>query len=133
MTDFEPEYVTLTTDGIAVSACQALFEQDEDMCAYYLKIENNSAEKIQILGKDLNVTDDRGNSYVSDEPTFNGEILELNPGEYFEFEDCMPVISNCAVLYGTCRIIEENTNRVRDIKIPALQLVSNTYTSAILN
>ncbi|MBO4293910.1 MAG: ApaG domain [Alphaproteobacteria bacterium] len=133
MTDFEPDYVTLTTDGIAVSACQALLEDENDVCGYLLKIENNSAGKIQILGKDLNLTDDKGNSYVPSEPTFDGEILELNPGEYFEFEDFMPMFSSCAVLYGTCRIVEETTNRVQDIKIPVLQLVSNICSSAVLN
>jgi len=131
--DFEPDYVTLTTDNIAVSACQALLEEDDGLCAYMLKIENNSDTKIQILSKDLNLTDEKGNNYLSFEPTFHGEILELNPGEYFEFEDCMPIETGSAVLYGTCRIIKESVNRVQDIKIPALQIFSNKTSTFILN
>ena len=53
--DFEPEYVTTQTDDIVISACQAFLEEDEaDGCGYYLRIENNSDDRIQILGKDFN-------------------------------------------------------------------------------
>ena len=132
MLDFDLDYVTLTTDNIAVSACQALIKED-NVCAYVLKIENNSDSKIQILGKDLNLTDEKGNNYMPLEQTFNGEILELNPGEYFEFEDSMPLKSSSAVLYGTCRIIKEPSNAVQDIRIPALQVFSNKTSTFSLN
>ena len=131
--DFEPDYVTLTTDNIAVSACQGFFEEDDGLCAYLLKIENNSNDKIQILSKDLSLTDEKGNNRFAFEPTFNGEILELEPGEYFEFEDYMPLEEGSAVLYGTCRIIKEPSNRIEDIKIPALQIFSNKVSKFILN
>lgn len=131
--EFEPDYVTLTTDNIAVSACQALLEDDDGLCAYLLKIENNSNDKIQILSKDLSLTDEKGNNRFAFEPTFNGEILELEPGEYFEFEDYMPLGEGSAVLYGTCRIIKEPSNLIEDIKIPALQIFSNKVSKFILN
>lgn len=131
--EFEPDYVTLTTDNIAVSACQALLEEDDGLCAYLLKIENNSNDRIQILSKDLNLTDEKGNNRFAFEPTFNGEILELEPGEYFEFEDYMPLGEGSAVLYGTCRIIKEPSNLIEDIKIPALQIFSNKVSKFILN
>lgn len=130
---FEPDFVTLDTDNIVISACQCLSEADDGLCAYYLRIENNSAYKIQILGKDFNLTDNRGNSYIQSETGFHGEILELNPGEYFEFEDMMPIYSNTAVLYGTCRIAEEGVKQVKNIKIPALELFANKPLSTVLN
>ncbi|HCU58887.1 MAG TPA: hypothetical protein DIC64_02785 [Alphaproteobacteria bacterium] len=130
---FEPEFVTLDTDNIVISACQALLEDSSDLCGYYMRIENNSNDKIQVLGKNLNLTDDRGNSYLQSENGFKGEILELNPGEYFEFEDLMPVHSSSAVLYGTCRIVKEKLNQVKDIKIPALELFSNKSIPVVLN
>ena len=90
--DFDIEYVTAQTDDIVISACQAFLEEDEaDSCSYYLRIENNSDEKIQILGKDFNFTDDRGNSFCDNAPGFKGEIPELEPGEYFEFASSAPV------------------------------------------
>ena len=129
---FEPDFVTTNTDNIVISACQALME-DDSLCGYYLKIENNSNDKIQILGQNFNLTDYKGNHYLKSEQGFKGEIPELNPGEYFEFEDIMPVSSSYAVLYGTCRIIKESLNQVKDIKIPALELFSNKPDTVILN
>lgn len=128
--DFEPEYVSMTTDCIEICACQAFMDSD-DGCAYYLKIENNSDTPITVLGKDLSVTDAKGHFFVSPDNTFKGEILELNPGEYFEFEDMMPALSDTAVLYGTCRIIKEN--HTQDIKIPTLELVSHHHRAVLFN
>lgn len=130
--EFEPDYVTLTTDNIEISACQALLEDENDVCGYYLKIENNSDEPIVVLGKDLNLTDDKGNNHASFDRTFNGEILSLNPGEYFEFEDVLPLSANCGVLYGTCQIAKAQ-NKVENIKIPALELFTNKFDFCALN
>jgi len=125
--DFEPDYVTLQTDGIVVSACQSLFGQadDESACGYCLRIENNSADKIQILSKTLNITDNKGNSYAECGIGFKGEIPCLEPGEYFEFESSASLKASSAVLYGSCRIIDETRNKTKDIKIPLLELFSN--------
>ncbi len=132
--DFDMEYVTAQTDDIVISACQAFLEEDEaDSCSYYLRIENNSDEKIQILGKDFNFTDDRGNSFCDNAPGFKGEIPELEPGEYFEFASSAPVKSAMAVLYGSCRIVKEEQNLVKDIKIPAVQLIGSYENGSRLN
>ena len=128
--EYEPDYVTLSTDNIVVSACQGLVENDGDYCAYCLKIENNSDTPIQLLGKDLSLTDENGNSLIFTDHTFKGEILDLYPGEYFEFEDVMPVNTGSAVLYGTCRIIK--ANHLQDIKIPVLELFSNKNASSVV-
>ncbi len=130
--DFEPDYVTLATDNIVVSACQELLDDDDSLCAYYLKIENNSDEPIQILGKDFNLTDAKGNNYTSFDRTFDGEILSLNPGEYFEFEDTLPAMADCSVLYGTCQIAQAQ-NQIKNIRIPNLQLYSNKKCAVVLN
>ncbi len=122
---FEPDFVTSKTDDIVVLACQAL-ESEDGQCGYYLRIENNSSDNIQILSKDLSITDDKGHHFGQTETGFNGEIPELRPGEYFEFEDCVPYnTSGLAVLYGSCRIIKEQTNQVTSIKIPTLELYLN--------
>ena len=132
--DFENEYVTLQTDDILVSACQAYLEdEDDNACSYYLRIENNSDDKIQILSKEFNIADDKGNLYLENGLGFKGEIPELEPGEYFEFSDSAPVKSAFAVLYGTCRIVKEKCNQVKDIKIPAVSLVGNVHLTSALN
>ena len=65
----EPEYVTSQTDDIVISACPTLVEENrraqEFLWGYYLRIENNSAKKIQLLGKNWNVTDSFGNRFLS--------------------------------------------------------------------
>ena len=132
--NFENEYVTAQTDDILILACQAYLEDEEDnACSYYLRIENNSDDKIQILGKEFNITDDKGNSYLENGLGFKGEIPELEPGEYFEFSDSAPVNSAFAVLYGTCRIVKEKCNQVKDIKIPAVSLVGNMRLNTAFN
>ena len=133
MIDFDADFLTLTTDDISVSACQSLLEEEDGVCTYCLKIENNSDDKIRVLGKDLSLTDEKGNFYAPSEKSFHGEILELNPGEYFEFEDYLPLLGQTAVLYGTCHIIKEQTNKVEDIKIPLLQIFSNQSVPSVLN
>ncbi len=119
---FEPDIVSIKTDDIVVSACQ-MMENEDGLCSYCLRIENNSADRIQILSQDLNITDDRGHHFGHTETGFNGEIPELRPGEYFEFEDSVPYqMSGLAVLYGSCRIVKEQTNQITSVQIPALEL-----------
>lgn len=133
--EFDPDYVTSQTDDIVISACQAFLEDidDENSCCYYLRIENNSDEKIQILGRDFSITDDRGNSYCDNGAGFRGEIPELEPGEYFEYADSAPLRSSHAVLYGSCRVVGEKGSRIKDIRIPAVPLTGSQHVFATLN
>ena len=132
--DFETDYVTAQTDNIVISACQAFLEEDdENACGYYLRIENNSDDRIQILGKNFNITDDRGNSYYDTAPGFKGELPELEPGEYFEFSTSTPMFAAQAVLYGSFQIIKEHQNQIKSIKIPPVSLIGNTEVLTTLN
>ena len=134
--DFEPDYVTTQTDNIVISACQAFLEDDDAQngaCGYYLRIENNSDDRIQILGKDFNITDDKGNNFYDNSEGFKGEIPELEPGEYFEIATSAPLSAAQAVLYGTCKIIKEKYNQIQNIKIPAVTLVGNKKFSGAFN
>lgn len=129
---FEPDFVVRQTNDIAVFACQASNE-DDGACGYYLRIENNSKDKIQLLSKNFSFTDDQGNRYFDFGQGFKGELPELNPGEYFEFENMTPSFAGSAVLYGSCRIVKERNNQVEDIQLPALELFSNQKNRFILN
>ncbi len=129
---FEPDFVVRHTNDIAVFACQA-FNEDDGACGYYLRIENNSEDKIQLLSKSFNITDEQGNRYFEFGQGFKGELPELNPGEYFEFENMAPVFDGSAVLYGSCRIVKEHNHQVEDIQLPALELFSNHKNHFILN
>ncbi len=132
--NFENEYVTAQTDDIVISACQAYLEdEDDNACSYYLRIENNSDDRIQILSKEFSIADDKGNLYLENGLGFKGEIPELEPGEYFEFSNSAPVTSSFAVLYGSCRIVKEKCNQIKDIKIPAVSLIGNTRLGTAFN
>ena len=133
--NFEPDYVTSQTDDIVISACQAFLDDDDNdaACGYYLRIENNSDDTIQILGKDFSITDDRGNNFYDNSEGFKGEIPKLEPGEYFEFASLAPLSAAQAVLYGSCKIVKEKYNQIQNIKIPAVTLISGSQPKGALN
>ncbi len=120
------DFVTENTGNIVVSACPALIESSVDneefLWGYYLKIENNSNEKIQLLSKNWNITDDKGNCFCDNSAGFKGELPELEPGEYFEFSSTAPLCSAHAVFYGSCKIFAGNKKTVSEIKVPTFNL-----------
>ena len=84
----ENELQVSQTDGIVISAGPVLVDEDNHdnfLWGYYFCIENNSQNKISVVGKNWNITDDRGNLFSDNSDGFKGEIPELEPGEYFEF------------------------------------------------
>lgn len=132
------EFLTSSCDGIVISACPVLVEENRrsnDFCfGYYLCIENNSDRKIQLVGKNWNITDELGNRYSDTSAGFKGELPELEPGEYFEFTSEAPLKSANAVFYGSCQVVSEGQNKVREVKIPTFNLsAGNASVSRILN
>lgn len=116
----EPEYVTSQTDDIVISACPTLVEENrraqEFLWGYYLRIENNSAKKIQLLGKNWNITDSFGNRFCDDSAGFKGELPELEPGECFEFSSMMPLNAADAVFYGSCKFRKPDRKQSRKLR-----------------
>lgn len=133
------EVLVSQTDDIVVSACPVLVENQNQvnqnfMWGYYLCIENNSDCKIQIIGKDWNITDDLGNRYSDTTAGFKGELPELEPGECFEFTSEAPLKSANAVFYGSCKVLSEGQSCAKDIRIPTFNLSARQKTPArILN
>ncbi len=122
----EMDFVTEKTGDIIVSACPTLIKSSEDedefLWGYYVKIENNSAERIRLLGKNWNITDENGNNFCDNSVGFKGELPELEPGEYFEFCNTTPLNSAHAVFYGSCKIMADKQNTISDIKLPTVNL-----------
>jgi ApaG protein len=123
--NYETDYVVSETENILIQACQAETEDldSEDSCAYYFRIENNSDSRIQIVGKEVNITDEHGDNYRDFSDGFKGELPLLEPGEYFEYADTAPLHTALGVLYGTCKIISEGASQIKNIRLPALNLV----------
>lgn len=126
----EQDFVTTETDDIVISACPVLVDEKkaarEFLWGYYLRIENNSNDRIRLLGKNWNITDAFGNNFCDDSAGFKGEIPELEPGEYFEFSSMAPLNSADAVFYGSCKIMQDGKRIVKDIKIPTFSLSAKT-------
>ena len=131
------DFVTEKTGNITVSACPTLIESSADeqgfLWGYYLRIENNSDEKIQLLGKNWNITDDKGNNFCDNSAGFKGELPELEPGEYFEFSSTAPLNSAHAVFYGSCKILKDTKKTISEIKIPTFNLNADDGFCNVIN
>ena len=123
---FEDDLVCLQTDGIAVSAGQVLLEEEnlenQYMWGYYLCFENNTKGRIRLIGKDWNITDEKGNSYHDSSAGFKGELPELEPGEVFEYTSYAPLKAANAVFYGSCLVEALGQTKIQNIKMPTLNL-----------
>lgn len=114
-------------EGIVVSAYQEQLDTDagnSSLWGYCLRIENNSAQKIRLLKKNLRITDSNGKSTYDLSYGFHGELPDLEPGECFEFDDTTTINAREAVLYGTCTACNEQGNEF-EIKLPLIALLSN--------
>lgn len=127
---FEENELISSDDGIDISAYPFFMEED-NMCGYYFCIENNSNKKIQLLGKNWNVTDACGNIYNDSSEGFKGELPELEPGESFEYTDMMPLCTSEMVFYGFCKVQKENM--IKEVKIPTMLFASKNLQNFTLN
>ena len=119
------DMLTTEVDDITISAARELVEENKSsqqfVWGYYFCIENNSDEKISLLGKSWHITDDKGNNYADESAGFKGEIPDLEPGEIFEFSSIAPLNSANAVFYGSCKIKAAN-DEIKDIRIPTFEM-----------
>ncbi len=126
---------TLQTDGIVVSAGPVLVDEDIEnryMWGYYLCVENNSPKKIRLVGKDWNITDDKGNRFNDSSLGFKGEFPELEPGEYFEYTSYAPLKAKNAVFYGSCKVQTDGVSK--NVKVPTFNMTARgKLNPAILN
>lgn len=138
-------FSTEQDSGIVISAYQELLDattaqellnkkvSGDDFCwGYYLRIENNSENKISLLGRDISLTDTNGRSVSMTCDGFGGMLPELEPGEIFEFED-YAMSRSSAILYGSCRISTGGGNQIKNIKLPVLSLIANDNQTRVLN
>lgn len=118
------DIATAETQNIMVSVCRELLDTDtahNKLWGYYLRIENNSADSITLTGKNLYITDNLGQSRCDISAGFHGEIPNLEPGEYFEFEDMTDIKADTAVLYGFCKAVSKSGTEFH-IALPPIQL-----------
>lgn len=126
------DFAVAQTGDIMVSAYQEIVDAELSnklrLCAYCLRIENNSAERIRLLKKDFCITDSTGKNYFESGYGFHGELPDLEAGECYEFEDTIVISGAAAVLYGTC-VAQTAMGDEFKIKLPLMQLASLTSDS----
>ena len=121
------DFATERDNGIVISVYNELLNEkavgDEFCWGYYLRIENNSPDKISLLGRKTSLTDVKGRQVSVASEGFGGELPELEPGEVFEFEDYATSKAS-AVLCGSCKIAN-GRHEIKDIRLPVLSLIAN--------
>ena len=113
-------------EDIIVSAYRQQLDSDDcrhRLWGYCLRIENNSAQRIRLLRKDLCVTDNNGKNFHDMSYGFHGELPDLEPGECFEFEDTALIDAAEAVLYGSCLACTADGREFK-INLPLIPLLS---------
>lgn len=119
----ESDYFLEQSGDIAVEAYPEQLDGNDgrELWAYCLRIENNSDKRICLTKKNLNITDSYGRNQYDFSTGFHGEFPDLEPGEYFEYEDTATFEGNAAVLYGFCEAIDADGQTLK-IKLPVMQL-----------
>ena len=131
---FTDDLVCLKTDGINISVGSVLVDNAENdyMWGYYMCVENDTNAKIKLIGKDWNITDDKGNRYNDSSVGFKGELPELEPGEFFEYTAYAPLKTHNAVMYGYCKIQSEG--KQKNVRIPTFSMSDGVkYTDCAVN
>ena len=125
MSDFnDTDYIVAQTEDIMVSAYPEQLDSEDnrfELWAYCLRIENNSDERIRLLRKDFCITDSYGNNHYELGEGFDGELPDVEAGEYFEYEDTAVIDGRAAVLYGYC-IAQKADGTIFKIALPLMQL-----------
>lgn len=124
------DFISAQNDDVSVSAYPSDGENGGRVWTYCMRVENNSGEPITLVKKELCATDENGRTNVSSEIGFNGELPDLNVGEYFEFEDNVQICGNSLAVYGYCTAVTAKGKELK-IKLPVISLSSPEQNTAL--
>ena len=116
-----------TTGGIIVSVETTYIEKDSDpdnryfVWAYRIKIENNSADTVQLMSRHWMITDALGRQQEVRGAGVVGEQPVLAPGASFSYSSGTPLQTPSGFMRGTYAMRADN-GREFDIEIPAFSL-----------
>ncbi len=116
-----------TTGGITVSVETAFIEKDSDpdnqyfVWAYRIKIENNSADTVQLMSRHWIITDALGRQQEVKGAGVVGEQPVLAPGASFTYSSGTPLQTSSGFMRGTYAMRADN-GREFDIEVPAFSL-----------
>ena len=116
-----------TTGGITVLVETSYIEKDSDpdnqyfVWAYHIKIENNSADTVQLMSRHWMITDALGRQKEVRGAGVVGEQPVLAPGASFSYSSGTPLQTPSGFMRGTYAM-RANNGREFDIEIPAFSL-----------
>ena len=116
-----------TTGGITVSVETAYIDKDSDpdnqyfVWAYRIKIENNSADTVQLMSRHWMITDALGRQHEVKGAGVVGEQPVLAPGASFSYSSGTPLQTSSGFMRGTYAM-RTNDGREFEIEIPAFSL-----------
>lgn len=119
------------TGDFSVSAYREMLDSahgNRALWAYFLRVENNSDQPVCLIKKQLCITDNTGRCIYDYENGFHGELPDLQPGEYFDFEDTAVIDGQAAVLYGFCTALTADKKEIK-LKIPPISLTLSSEIS----
>ena len=118
-----------TTNAISVTVKPVYLEEqsspedDHFVWAYWVKIENQGGDTVQLRNRYWRITDSQGQVQEVRGAGVVGEQPVLKPGESFEYTSGTPLSTPSGIMLGTYQM-EGNDGAKFDVAIPAFSLDS---------
>lgn len=110
---------------------QSTPDQNHFVWAYWVKIENQGGERVQLLNRHWRITDANGRVKEVKGPGVVGEQPVLRPGEAFEYTSGTPLTTPSGIMVGTYEM-KSDSGMTFAVDIPAFSLDS-PYERSTLN
>lgn len=92
--------------------------------AYTIEIENRSAEKVQLLSRYWQITDENGLTQEVRGPGVIGQQPVISPGQSFRYTSAAPLAAPSGVMLGAYSMQRIDGGEEFDIAVPAFALES---------
>ena len=122
----------LITNGIKISIktrYNGLIQQGENQFnafSYYISIENETADAVQLLGRFWEISDALNDKeYVEGEGVV-GQKPIIEPREFYTYKSNCFLLADTGSMKGSFKMINKNTQEYFEVIIPTFQLTTTT-------
>jgi len=99
-------------------------DKDHYVWAYFIEIENQGEESVQLLSRHWNITDAHGRMQEVRGPGVVGEQPKLNPGDSYSYTSGVPLTTPSGIMSGSYGMVTDEGEHF-DIEVPAFSLDSD--------
>lgn len=99
-------------------------DKDHYVWAYFIEIENQGEESVQLLSRHWNITDAHGRIQEVRGPGVVGEQPKLDPGDSYSYTSGVPLTTPSGIMSGSYGMVTMDGERF-DIEVPAFSLDSD--------